>query len=144
MVDDAGEGSAAAQEKGGDEPRLTVAKIRYRLWSLVDALGGADNDPKMYEFEKPPDDGETDDGVIIDRLNDRSDAFVRERAGLRAWRALLVILTAGIPLVFILWVVRWDDPWDLGNWHWRFGSCLIFLEFFLPILLLFVRARVAS
>jgi hypothetical protein len=106
---------------------------------MFEALIGADNNPKLYEYV-----GETDYAETIGRLNERSGASVRERAGLRAWRTLIVLFTALIPLFFFLKIVEWDDATAVGGWKWQLGGCLVFLEFFLLILLLFVRARVAN
>jgi hypothetical protein len=127
-------------ERDDEGAQSFVSKFRTRLRFMLYALAGADNDPEMYKLTKRPNDRKT-----IERLNARSAAIVKERAGLRVWRTLLVIGTALIPIAFLLKVVEWDgNALDLGNWNWQLGGCLVFFEFYFPILLLFVRARVAS
>lgn len=111
-----------------------------RLKFLLYAVTGADNRPEMFKLELNPSDGAT-----IKRLNKRAKALVEERAGLRMWRALIVISTAVIPVTFLLLVPAWENGAPtLSGWNWKLGACLAFLEFFLLILLLFVRARVAN
>jgi hypothetical protein len=143
MFEPGGEEAAVSNGPVQPQPRVTVPKLRNRAWSLLDALAGADNDPDMYKFAEELGEGETVDR-LIKRLNTRSEAFVRERTGLRLWRTLIVFFTAVIPILFFFEVVNWADATNLGDWDWRLGGCLVFLEFFLLILLLFVRARVAN
>ncbi len=116
------------------------AKFATRLKFMFYAVAGADNEPDMYRFEREP-----TNGTIIERLNNRAKALVGERAGLRLWRTLIVFGSGTIPVVFLLLVPEWSNGTiRLSGWDWKLGACLIFLEFFLLISLLFVRARVAN
>lgn len=131
-----GEGSRA----GKDGATGRVKALRTRLKPMLYAVAGADNKADMYGFVEEPSNSET-----LERLNKRLGALVEERAGLRLWRALIVTLVALIPIAFLLFVPAWESGAPrLGGWEWRLGGCLIFLQFFLLISLLFVRARVAS
>ncbi|MEX2105618.1 MAG: hypothetical protein WD810_01855 [Solirubrobacterales bacterium] len=102
------------------------------------AVAGADNEPRMHEY-----DSSADDSATIERINRRGRALARERTGLRLWRTLIIFGSAGIPIVFLLTVPQWEGG-TIRSLHWVLGACLIFAQLFLLITLLFVRARVAS
>lgn len=131
---------AGARPKTGAQTRAVFSKIGTRLKFMFYAVAGADNEPDMYRFEREP-----SDRAIIGRLSNRAAALVGERAGLRMWRALIVFGLGAIPIVFLFAVPEWDNGTiKLRGWDWKLGASLAFLEFFLLISLLFVRARVAN
>jgi hypothetical protein len=135
------DGAAQSKEPGARRMRGVLAKIGTRLKFMFYAVAGADNEPDMYRFEQEP-----RNEAIFERLNNRATALVGERAGLRIWRTLIVFGSGAIPVIFLLAVPEWDNGTieRLSGWDWKLGACLVFLEFFLLISLLFVRARVAS
>lgn len=130
------EGPATSSDRPESDGRM---RWRRRLRAMQSAVGGADNDPGTYTF-----DHEERNDEIVKRLNNRVTALVKERAGLRAWRAVIVFGLGAIPILFLLFVAEWGPGVRLENWDWKLGGCLIFAEFFLLISLQFVRARVAT
>lgn len=135
-----GEDEAAAGLEEDSKGAGALAKVATRLKFMFYAVAGADNEPDMYRFEREP-----SNATIIERLNNRATALVGERAGLRLWRTLIVFGSGTIPILFLLLVPEWQNGTiRLSGWDWKLGACLIFLEFFLLISLLFVRARVAN
>ncbi len=139
-------GKDGGREIGAERPSQEPAragrersKWRTRLRNMQKAVGGADNNPDAYRYNY-----EEGNDKIVERLNKRVKALVEERAGLRAWRALIVFSLAVIPMLFLVLIAEWGNGTGVGDWNWKLGGCLVFGEFFLLISLQFVRARVAT
>lgn len=113
-------------------------RLAYRLRVMFYAVAGADNEQSMDEFYL-----ESGDPGTIKRINRRRLELAWERAGLRLWRTVIVFSSAGIPLLILLTVPRWEGG-TIHSIHWVLGACLLFVQLFLLVALLFVRARVAS
>lgn len=118
--------------------QLIPSRLYHYIKFMFYAVAGADNAPSLQEYNLS-----SDDGATIERITRRGLALAQERAGLRLWRTFIVFSSAGIPLVFLLTVPEWDGG-KIRNLHWVLGACLVFVQFFLLVALLFVRARVAS
>jgi hypothetical protein len=113
-------------------------RFAYRMRVMFYAVAGADNEESMNEYYL-----ESDDPGTIKRINRRRLELAWERAGLRLWRTVIVFGSAGIPIVILLTVPEWENG-SIRSLHWVLGTCLIFVQLFLLVALLFVRARVAN
>ncbi len=102
------------------------------------AIAGADNAESIRDYRVSPDDGAT-----TERTNQRLQQLAFERAGLRLCRGVIVVILAAIPITFLITVPKWDHG-AIHSLHWVLGGCLAYVEFFLLIVLLFVRARVSG
>jgi hypothetical protein len=135
---DGDDGRGPILERVWADIRQIPRRIYHNVRLMSYAMTGADNDPSLHQYLQGPDDEAT-----IKRINNRREALVRERAGLRLWRTLIVVGSAGTPVLFLLTVPKWDGS-TVTSLHWVLAACLVFAQFFLLVALLFVRARVAS
>jgi hypothetical protein len=118
--------------------RLVRRRLYHYIRVMFYAVVGADNEQSMRAYHQG-----SDDQATIERINRRGLELAWERAGLRLWRTVIVFGSAGIPIAFLLTVPEWEGS-TIRSLHWVVGACLIYGLFFLLVLLLFVRARVAS
>jgi hypothetical protein len=110
----------------------------FHLKAMRTAIVGADDGQSIRDYRVSAD----DDGTV-ERTNRRLQQLALERAGLRLWRGVIVVGLAGIPIAFLVAVPEWHHG-VIHSVHWVLGGSLGYGEFFLLVVLLFVRARVAG
>jgi hypothetical protein len=111
--------------------------LRYYGKVMFYAVAGTDSERSMRRFHLKL------DPASIERIRRKGYALALERAGLRLWRTVIVFGLAGLPIGFLLSVPDWDRD-GIVSLNLVLGACLVFVEFFLLVALLFVRARVAN
>ncbi len=135
---DAGQKTGTTVQGMLDDLRGIPGWAYRKLHAMAVAVAGADNDPSLHRYHP-----NADDAAMLQRVNRRAIALAQEREGLRMWRGVIVFGSGALPLAVLLLVPDWDGN-SIRSFRWILGGCLAFVEFFLLISLLFVRARVAS
>lgn len=118
--------------------RFIPGRLYHYAKSMFYAVVGADTEESLRQYHLG-----SDDEATTERINRRALELATERAGLRLWRGGIVFCLGAIPIVFLAAVPKWHQG-EIRTLHWVLGGCLVYVEFFLLIALLFVRARVAS
>lgn len=124
--------SVQAEGAKGHAKGFLWPNILSWLRAMAIALAGTGSDASSN--------GHTDPKLQIEA---RRVELKQERAGLRLWRATLVVCSLAVPLI-ALWVVPKRAADDTNEIQWILGASLAFGEFYLLVILLFVRSRVAN
>ena len=137
MVTDSQRTHQSIFKRIGADVRKIPGQLYHYAQVMVYAVAGTDNERSMRKYHLDL------DPASSERIKRKGYELALERAGLRLWRTVIVFGLAGLPIAFLLVVPNWEDS-GIGSLDLVLGSCLIFVEFFLLIALLFVRARVAN